>query len=172
MKWPLKNETISIVPIGSVGDFAFRRSFYHHSGIDIYCNLDQEVIAIEDGIVVGFNNFTGVSAYPPSPWWNDTYSIMVEGASGVIGYCELYIEDYLDIGMEVRAGDTIGTITPVLKKDKGNGITMLHLEQYVIGTKEHVTWILDTPQPAQLFNPRFLLEKIINKTFNSLQNNV
>jgi murein DD-endopeptidase MepM/ murein hydrolase activator NlpD len=53
MIWPLKNLSPSIVDINSVGDFAYRRSFYHHPGIDIYCDYGQEVTAIEEGIVVG-----------------------------------------------------------------------------------------------------------------------
>ena len=48
----------------------------------------------------------------------------------------------------------------ILKKDKGNGTTMLHLEHYTHGTRNHVTWVLDTPQPKELLNPRKLLEKL------------
>lgn len=171
MKWPLKNLTPSIPPEGHVGDFAFRRSFYYHPGIDLYCDLYQEVCAIEDGVVVNVEQFTGEKADPSSPWWNDTWAIMIEGASGVIGYCELMPNFGLshepelrhsNIGVEVKAGDPIGVVIPVLKKDKGNGTTMLHLEHYVKGTKEHVTWVLDTPQPPELLNPRTLLNKIIS----------
>lgn len=161
MKWPLTNKEPSIVPVGHVGDFAFRRSFYYHPGIDIYCEDDQMVVAIEDGTVVHMEHFTGAGANPPSPWWNDTYSVMIEGESGVIGYCEIILTALLGIGTKVRAGEWIGNVTPVLKKDKGNGTTMLHLEQYVTGTREHVTWVLDTEQPKQLLNPRDLLDEII-----------
>jgi len=163
MKWPLVNKEISLVPEGSVGDFAFRRSFYYHPGIDIYCPEYTIVQSIEAGAVVHFENFTGPNANPPSPWWNETFSVMVEGKSGVIGYCELMYDARLTVGTQIRAGEIIGAIVPVLKKDKGNGTTMLHLEHYITGTREHVTWVLDTPQPAQLLNPRFLLEKIINE---------
>lgn len=89
---------------------------------------------------------------------------MIEGASGVIGYCEIDYEDsWLDIGARIIAGDPIGNVIPVLKKDKGNGITKLHLEHYVTGTREHVTWVLDTPKPTELLDPRSLLEKILNE---------
>ena len=161
MKWPLKNLEPKVPLEGHVGDFAFRRSFYYHPGIDLYCAKGQEIVAIEDGIVINFEIFTGPNANPPSPWWHDTFSVMIEGENGVIGYCELLIADPLDIGDKLKAGDVVGHITPVLKKDKGNGTTMLHLEQYVPGTTEHVTWVLDTPQPTQLMNPRNLLNKII-----------
>lgn len=162
MKWPLRNKEPSIVPVGSVGDFGAKRSFYYHPGIDIYCDSNQEVVAIEDGVVVKFEQFTGANANPPSPWWNDTWSVLVEGESGVIGYCELVMADELDIGMEIKAGDPIGNIIPVLKKDKGNGTNMLHLELYETGTRNHVTWVLKSPKPRQLLNPRPLLEKIQN----------
>jgi hypothetical protein len=160
MKWPLRNKTPSIPLEGHVGDFAFRRSFYYHPGIDIYCSLGQEVQAIEDGKVILIEHFTGANANPPSPWWMDTWSILVEGASGVLGYCELKPLPSLQIGMEVKEGDTIATIVPVLKRDKGNGTTMLHFERYTPGTTNHVTWVLDTEKPAQLINPRTLLEKL------------
>lgn len=159
MKWPLKTQTPSIPPEGHVGDFAFRRSFYHHPGIDLYCPLGEEVQAIEDGVVINVEHFTGTNANPSSPWWNDTWSILVAGASGVIGYCELHPSQMIVPGLLVFEGETIGSIIPVLKKDKGNGTTMLHLEHYSIGTTEHVTWVLDTEKPIQLLNPRNLLEK-------------
>lgn len=162
MKWPLLNKSPTIPPMGHVGDFAFRRSFYYHPGIDIYCSLGQEVQAMENGTVVHIENFTGPDANPPSPWWLETWSILIEGASGVIGYCELKPLPHIQVGMSVQEGHAIATIVPVLKKDKGNGTTMLHLEHYVPDTKHHVTWILDTPKPKELINPRQLLEKLIH----------
>lgn len=163
MKWPLRNKPPALPNIGAVGDFAFRRSFYHHPGVDVYCADMQPIQAIEEGVIVHIENFTGPNANPPSPWWNETFSIMIEGASGVIGYCELDPFLHLQIGDHVEEGEMIALITPVLKKDKGNGTTMLHLEHYVPGTKHHVTWVLDTPKPEELLNSRFLLEKIINQ---------
>lgn len=163
MKWALKNKVPAIPPQEHVGDFGFRRSFYHHPGIDIYCDLDQEVQAMEDGIIVHIENFTGPDANPPSPWWNETFSILIEGKSGVLGYCELKPLSHIKIGMVLKEGDIIANIVPVLKKNKGNGTTMLHFEQYEVGTREHVTWVLDTPKPTQLLNPRNLLEKFLIK---------
>jgi len=163
MKWPLKNKIPAIPPVGHVGDFAFRRSFYHHPGIDIYCEGGHPVQAIEDGIVVHIENFTGPNANPPSPWWNDTQSILIEGESGVIGYCEMIVSSAYHLGNTIQAGDVLGHITPVLKRDKGNGTTMLHLELYGPGTRHHVTWVLDTDKPKELLNPRQLLENIKNE---------
>lgn len=161
MKYPLKDKIPAIPPINHVGDFAYRRSFYYHPGIDLYCPSLTIVQSIEDGVVVHIEHFTGAEANPPSPWWNDTWAVMVEGESGVIGYCELMYDARLTVGTEVKSGDIVGAIIPVLKKDKGNGTTMLHLEHYVTGTRNHVTWVLDTPQPKELLNPRELLEKLL-----------
>jgi hypothetical protein len=161
MKWPFPNRTPSLPKIGSVGDFAFRRSFYHHPGVDVYCGDLQPVQTIEAGTVVHIENFTGPNAEPTSPWWNETFSILVEGESGVIGYCELKPFSHISVGMRLYEGELIATITPVLKKDKGNGTTMLHLEHYVPGTKHHVTWVLDTEKPPELLNSRPLLERVM-----------
>lgn len=163
MKWPLYNKIPNLPIEGAVGDFGYRRSFYYHPGIDLYCSEGQEICAIEDGEIVNIEHFTGANANPPSPWWNDTWSILIEGKSGVIGYCELKVNDNLKIGSQIQEGQIIASIIPVLKKNKGNGTTMLHLEHYETGTKDHATWLLDTPKSEHLLNPRNLLETLLLK---------
>lgn len=113
---PLKN--YKIAEIGSVGDFGHKRSTYWHPGLDAYCVDNEEVFAFEDGKIVNIEIFTGPNAEPTSPWWNETWSIMIESNSGVIGYCELKPLEHLKIGDLVKQGQLIGNITPVLKKDK------------------------------------------------------
>lgn len=163
MKWPLKDKQPAIPGVGSVGDFGFRRSFYHHPGVDVYCGFGQEIQAIEDGVVVNIENFTGPNANPPSPWWLETWSILIEGASGALGYCEIKPLPHIKVGVSVKEGELIATVVPVLKKDKSNGTTMLHFEHYVPGTTHHVTWVLDTVKPEELLDSRILLEKLINQ---------
>lgn len=167
MKWPLRFKTPVIPPWGHVGDFAFRRSFYHHPGIDLYCPDLTIVQAVEEGTVVHMEDFTGPDANPPSPWWLPTRSILIEGEHGVLGYCEMEPHNHVFIGMHVSEGEALGLIVPVLKKDKGNGTTMLHFEKYTTGTRHHETWVLDTPKPDCLRNPRKLLQKISDE---NLQN--
>ncbi len=162
MKWPLRDKVPALPEVGAVGDFASRRSFYHHPGVDIYCGFAQEIQAIEDGIVVHIENFTGPNAEPPSPWWLETWSILIEGKSGVLGYCEIKPMPHIKIGVSVKEGELIATVVPVLRKDKGNGTTMLHFEHYEPGTKHHVTWVLDTVKPEELKDSRPLLERIID----------
>ena len=167
MKWPLRNNKPTIPAWGQVGDFAFRRSFYHHPGIDLYCPDHTIVQAMEEGTVVHIEDFTGPQANPPSPWWMPTRSLLIEGTSGVLGYCEMEPYIHLKVGSYIFEGESLGLIVPVLKKDKGNGTTMAHIEKYLPGTKEHVTWVLDTPKPTNLRNPRKLLESIINENLRN-----
>lgn len=159
---PLRFKQLILPPKDGVGDFGSRRSFYHHPGIDLYCGFNQQIVAIEDGIVTNIECFTGPNATPESPWWNETWSIIIEGKSGALGYCEIEPSHFIEVGLRIDAGEVIAKVVPVLKRDKGNGTTMLHFEQYVPGTTEHVTWVLDTEKPSQLLNPRALLEKIAN----------
>lgn len=162
MKWPFRNLQPKLPFVGAPGDFAFRRSFYYHEGVDLYCADLQPIQAMEAGEIVNIEHFTGTLADPPSPWWMDTMSIMVEGNHGVIGYCEVAPHNHLKVGMKIFEGEHIVVVVPVLKRDKGNGRTMCHIEHYVAGTKNHAIWLLDTPKPKELLNSRTLLEQLID----------
>ena len=86
--------------------------------------------------------------------------LLVEGNSGVVGYCEIVPLDHMKPGYIVKEGELLGYVTPVLKEDRGNGTTMVHFELYETGTRNHVTWLLDKEKPSELLNPRDLLTKI------------
>lgn len=161
MMWPLRSLNPTIPQKDSPAAFAYKRSYYYHPGVDLYCAEGQEVVAIEDGIVVNVEVFTGPTAEPPSPWWNPTHSIMIEGSSGVLGYCELEPMHYIARGFSIKEGDVVGKIIPVLKRDKGNGTTMLHLEHYLSGTREHMTWHHNELQPINMLDPEIILSKIV-----------
>ena len=162
MKWPILNQEPNIPADGMRGSFAFKRSFYYHSGVDLYCPEGQPIIAIEGGKVIHFEIFTGDNAIPASPWWNETSAVMIEGKSGCIGYCEIALNPLIKIGMQVKAGDILGHVVPILKKDKGNGTTMLHFELYAPGSNEFVTWEIDKDRPSTLQDPTELLKTIKN----------
>ena len=162
MVWPLKYPP-SIPDTGSPAGFGFKRSFYYHPGIDLYCPEGTRVVAAETGTVVGIEAFTGPDAEPASPWWNPTEAVLIEGSSGVVGYCELITDSTLTIGDTVQEGQVLGRITPVLKRDKGNGTTMLHLELYRVGTRSHVTWHHDEDRPEELQDPIDFLKQLINE---------
>lgn len=160
MKWPLHRIEPFVPQSDSVAAFGHRRSYYFHPGVDLYCAENTYVVACEAGRIVNIEEFTGTHADPQSPWWNTTYSILIEGQSGVLGYCELHPAAYLKRDMVIQEGDFLGTIIPVLKRDKGNGTTMLHFEQYVPGTFEHVTWHHEETRPANLVDPTDFLRKV------------
>ena len=141
---------------------AFVRKFQCHEGVDFYCPPMTSVQAVEDGGVVGIENFTGKKA--GSPWWHDTYAVLVEGKTGVVVYGEIDCPD-LQIGDMVKARQEIGRVIPVLKKDKGRPITMLHLELHVPGTRLTEAWEVRNgivlPKPTTLLDPTpYLLEAV------------
>jgi hypothetical protein len=89
---------------------------------------------------------------------------MIEGSSGVINYGEIKPLETLAIGQEIKEGDLIGNVIPVLKKDKGRPMNMLHLELYTLGTNTHLLeWKLNFPQPENLLDPNILLQPLLNQ---------
>lgn len=138
------------------GQFGALRKHDIHTGVDLYCEVGSKVFAMEAGTVVAVENFTGIFA--DSPWWNDTKAVLVEGESGVILYGE--INPTVQVGDYVFAGDLVGTVIQVLKKDKGKPLAMLHLECYTAGTRESVLWKLGEAKPENLLDPTYLLGQI------------
>jgi murein DD-endopeptidase MepM/ murein hydrolase activator NlpD len=149
--WPLPGEDKYTSYAGMFGAI---RKFDVHTGIDLYCQPEQKVIAVEDGEVVLIENFTGENANPPSPWWHETKAILIEGSSGVVVYGELRPLETIKVGQKIWAGQYIGNVITVLKKDKGTPMNMLHLELYKPGTRETVVWNLGEPQPDSLLDPQ------------------
>lgn len=139
------------------GAFGVRRKNHVHEGVDLYCANGEPVRAVESGTVVSVAPFTGPIA--GSPWWLDTWAIMVEGASGVVLYGEVVPEPSLAPGDAVAAGQLVGRVIPVLRNPKGRPDTMLHLELHVHGTREAYEWLDE--RPASLLDPTpFLLEGV------------
>ncbi len=151
--WPLPNCEMILHANPHPGGFGTPRRFDVHTGIDVYCEPEQLVVASEDGVVVLIENFTGENAIPSSPWWHETKAILIEGASGVIAYGEIRPLETITVGQKISQGETIGNVISVLKKDKGTPMTMLHLELYKHGTRRTVVWKLGEPQPDELLNP-------------------
>lgn len=162
VKWqnPLPQASWS-VPIGKYhpGGFAFVRKQSVHTGVDLYCKVGETVSAVEDGTVVAVEFFTGPEA--GCPWYNTTMAVLIEGASGVVLYGEIRPNPDLVVGSKIKAGDTVGFVMAVLKIDKGNGTSMLHLELYRKGTRQSVWWEHGKPQPTRLMNPTNRLLEII-----------
>lgn len=137
------------------GAFGVQRRNHVHEGVDLYCAQGEPVFAVEEGKVVSVAPFTGSIA--GSPWWLDTWAVMVEGASGVLLYGEIVPESGLALGEDIFPGQVVGHVTRVLRNPKGRPDTMLHLELHVPGTREAFEWLNE--RPVSLLDPTpFLLE--------------
>lgn len=141
------------IPYGNhVGAFKAPRRHHLHEGIDIYCPEGQEIFPMEGGIVVAVGQFTGEAC--GSPWWEDTWYVVVESEVGFLLYGEIIPE--VNVGDTVEDFNIIGTVTRVLKKNKGRPMHMLHLEWYTEWNGEPFCgdegWLPDTMKnPAELF---------------------
>lgn len=147
--WPVPSVKKSIPGKNTQGYFGAIRKYDIHTGIDIYCNPNCEVIAVESGVVKNIEEFTGPSA--GSPWWRETKAVWVEGDSGVVVYGE--IDPIVNIGDKVSPGDLIGFVKTVLSNNKGLPMTMLHIELYNKEMTETVWWKHGEEQPETLLDP-------------------
>ena len=140
--------------------FGFVRKHDVHTGVYLYCDEGDFVYAMESGLVVNVEKFTG--EWAGTPWWNNTESILIQGLSGVICYGEIEVSESVRNKGYVFEGEIIGKVIPVLKKDKGkNPMNMLHIELYEHGTKESVFWKLDEERPEELLDITDLLKQTI-----------
>ncbi len=139
--------------------FGAVRKYDIHTGIDLWCLPDPPIYAMRDGIVIWQEVFTGPSA--GSPWWNDTFALAVQDKTGITLYGEIQVDHEVDLWFNVpqttkipvKAGQLVGTVMTVLKKDKGVPTTMLHLERYMLGSTCSTVWNLGEPQPRRLLDP-------------------
>lgn len=148
-RWPLFEGPWGM-PDGP-GRFGAVRRHDVHTGVDLYTYPGMSVLAVEDGVVVAIEDFTGPRA--GSPWWNDTQAVLVEGESGVVCYGEVVPPRELRVGDRVEREQYVGGVRPVLKKDKGRPTTMLHVELYTHGSRETVWWRHGEPRPTSLLDP-------------------
>lgn len=139
------------------GAFGVARRYDVHTGVDLYVPEGTEVFALESGLVVAVEDFTGPKA--GFPWWNDTQAVLVEGVSGVLLYGEL--DASVKTGDFVQEGQLLGYVKRVLRKDKGTPTSMLHFERYTHGTTASVVWELGNPKPYNLVDPTLLLRKAL-----------
>lgn len=153
-------ELIAPVPSNSdPGYFGAVRKYDIHTGIDLYCNDGAKVTALYDGIVVNIEKFTGEHAN--SPWWNNTWSLIIEDRAGVIVYGEIIPNPNLYVGCEVNHGDVIGIVKQVLRVDKKvTPTSMLHIELYTPDSKNSLWWNLNSIKPLNLLNPEIIFNPL------------
>lgn len=143
---------------GEPGAFGAVRKHDVHTGIDLYCREGAIVSAIEDGVIVAIEHFTGPDV--GSPWWHDTWAVLVEGASGVFVYGEIVYFSHR-VGDKVEAGETVGQVTPVLKQYKGvTPTTMLHLELLKPGSTSTFWWHHGDAKPDNLLDPTEIVREM------------
>lgn len=140
-----------------LGAFGVKRKYDVHTGVDLYCEEGDFVYAIEAGVVIAIQPFTGPSV--GLPWWNDTSAVAIKGASGIIVYGEIDPFYYMYVGDTINEGDILGRVIPVLKTDKSKvpSTTMLHIELYSSYTGKWAEWPLGESKPNELENPTGLL---------------
>lgn len=158
MKFPLKDYKYEIPTGDELGAFGVTRKHDMHTGVDLYCNEGDEVHAMCDGQIVAIEWFTGPSVQ--MPWWNDTQAIAIRSYFGTINYGEVKVNTDFKVGDNVKAGDLIGWVTPVLKKDKGKvpSTSMLHMELYTDYMGDWALWGVGKPQPSNLLDPTPMLK--------------
>lgn len=142
------------------GRFGAVRRHDVHTGVDLYTYSGMPVLAVEEGVVVAVEKFTGPAA--GSPWWNDTEAVLVEGASGVVCYGEIAAREEIVVGAHVQREDCVGCVKTVLRKDKGRPMTMLHVELYEHGARETVWWRHGESRPQGLLDPTARLEQALD----------
>lgn len=157
MQKPIRVLTHPLPELGEPGAFGTVRKHDIHTGVDLYAPKETLIYTMEAGTVVAVEAFTGEHA--DSPWWNDTWAILIEGVSGVIVYGELD-HCHLQVGDSLWENELVGWIEPVLKKDKGVTPTgMLHIELHVHGTTKTSWWRHGEDRPESLLDPTELLRK-------------
>lgn len=128
MIFPLNNYKHEIPTGDALGAFGVTRKHDMHTGVDLYCNEGDEVRAMCDGKIVAIEWFTGPSVQ--MPWWNDTQAVAIRSNFGTINYGEVKANSDFKVGDNVKAGDLIGWVTPVLKKERAK-VHMRKREDFV-----------------------------------------
>ena len=129
-----------------------------HTGVDLYAPEGTPVYAVEDGIVVAVEDFTGVETSGPDEKYLYTQAALVKGGSGVIVYGEIIPS--VKEGQEVKEGDIIGRVTSVLPESYDGPSSMLHFELYDTSAKATAWWMKGERRPEKLLDPTRLLRKL------------
>jgi len=165
--FPLRECDCNGIPVGEhPGAFGNKRKHgERHGGVDLYCQKNTSVYAVESGIVVSIELFTGELV--GSPWWNDTWAVRIAGDSGIVVYGEIDPTATVRIGQVVTVGSRIGKVIPVLKEGKerkdilGHSTSMLHFQWYTQGVlhKSSVWNSYDEVPPEGVLDPTEMLKK-------------
>jgi hypothetical protein len=150
-----------LVPVAPhQGGFGAVRKHNIHHGVDRYVAEGTPVFAIEAGEITEVDQFTGAKV--GTPWWNETWAVLVEGDSGGIAYGEIEPAPGLHPGLRINEGARLGTVRRVLKKDKGLPTSMLHVELHLPRCHDVWDgWYAGAERPHGLLDPTPLLLKCV-----------
>lgn len=169
-KWRIPINDCRGIPVDQhPGAFGFKRSYYYHTGVDLYCNEGDFVYAAQQGRVVNVEDFTGPLL--GHTWWEATKSILVKGIDGTIVYGE--VDPFVCVGDYIKKGQNIARVVRVLPKNKarpdinGHSLSMLHVELYNPHVTESISWHHNDVRNQDLLDPtEFLLEAFNKKLTN------
>lgn len=174
MWFPINTQKNRGLPINAhPGAFGCKRRHDFHTGIDLYGKPGDWVYAINEGIVVSVDKFTGTS---DTSWWLPTDAIMVETPTENWVYGE--VKSYVKVGDKVKRGQVIGELVPVLKPEKlredipKHSCTMLHLEKYSRNyepAQGWATWKDFDSRPSYLLDPTQDLIDILTKAYRKIE---
>jgi hypothetical protein len=150
-----------LVPIAPhQGGFGSVRKHDIHAGVDLYVAEGMSVFAVKAGQVKEIGRFTGAGV--GTPWWNETWAVLVEGVSGGILYGEIEPAPVLDPGSWINEGALLGTVRRVLRKDKGLPTSMLHIQLHLPGCRNVWDgWEIGGERPQGLLDPTPMLLKCV-----------
>ena len=131
-----------------------------HTGIDIYCEINDEVFSVLDGTIIDIGIFTGEKV--SSPWWNETGYIEINHGYFYILYGEIKVIPELKVGDKIEKDTLLGNVQKILKKENTkNPPTMIHLEFYS-RYNEPTEWSLGRDKPQNLLNPMDFIELLFS----------
>tara|TARA_R110002167_G_scaffold45083_1_gene135548 strand:- start:24523 stop:25065 length:543 start_codon:yes stop_codon:yes gene_type:complete len=150
------------------GAFGNARKYNFHEGIDLYGKEGDWVLAMNAGVVVSNQAFTGPNV--GHDWWLPTDAVTVKSDTEYFVYGELKSD--LKVGDTVKEGQLIGKLVPVLPPEKirsyipEHSNVMLHLEKWnfkydpVVGWKP---WTTRDDRPEWLEDPTNDLITALNR---------
>jgi len=171
MSFPINPQYFRGIPVNAhPGAFGNARKHNFHEGVDLYGKEGMWVYAINSGVVVSNERFTGPSV--GHDWWLETDAITIKSDTEYFVYGELKSD--LKVGDFVKAGSRMGDLVPVLPPEKirkdipKHSNVMLHLEKWnfkydpVIGWK---AWTTRDDRPEWLEDPTTDLINILCKAW-------
>jgi hypothetical protein len=174
-RFPLNLQYNQGIPINAhPGAFGAARKHNFHEGVDLYGKEGMSVYAINDGVVVTNEPFTGPAV--GHDWWLPTDAVTVKSDTEYFVYGEL--KSHLKPGDEVRSGQIIGSLVPVLPPSKirsyipKHSNVMLHLEKWNFKydvQKGWKPWLTREDRPEWLEDPTNDLITILLHNYRRLE---